>query len=71
MRRILMMLTVVALMAAMLAVMAAPAFAQVPPPQNCESGQLSAAFNALTSGDLDRAANQWSLWCAPGALDNR
>ena len=45
MKRIISVLTVLAIMVAMLAASAMPAFAQIPPPPNCETGQVKAAFN--------------------------
>jgi hypothetical protein len=47
MRRIISVLTVMAIMVAMVVAMAMPAFAQIPPPPNCESGQFRAALNKL------------------------
>ena len=45
MKRIISVLTVLAIMVAMLAASAMPAFAQIPPPPNCETGQVKAALN--------------------------
>ena len=45
MRRIIMILTFAALMALTMA-LAGPASAQVPPPPNCEHGQLTAALHS-------------------------
>ncbi len=51
-KRIFSLLAVTALMVAMLVATAMPAFAQIPPPPNCERGQQRAAQNALDRGDF-------------------
>jgi hypothetical protein len=51
-RRILFVLSVALVMVAMLMASAMPAFAQIPPPPNCERGQGQAASNARDRGDF-------------------
>ena len=62
-RRIIAVLSVMALMAAMLVVTAAPAFA------DCDQGQSRATFNAFQRGDADLGFKHDDKWldCATGS----
>jgi len=51
MRRIILLVTVALIMAAMLVATAAPALPEVPPPPNCEQGQAQALSNAVERDD--------------------